>query len=75
MNGDIRREEKWSKSIAVGSKDFIDSIKSSMGSLAQGRKRTEAGESYQLRELQIPYGEHFGVKKIEIEHGNTYLWR
>ncbi len=55
MNGDIRREEKWSKSIAVGSKDFIDSIKSSMGSLAQGRKRTEAGKSYQLQELQIPF--------------------
>ncbi|MBC2717676.1 MAG: transposase [Desulfobacteraceae bacterium] len=73
-NGENCRDEKWSRSIAVGSKIFIDNVKSLMGVSAQGRKSIEAGESYQLRETQIPYGDHFGAKKSEIEPENAYAW-
>ncbi len=45
-----------------------------MGGLALGRKKTEAGESYQLREAQIPYGDDFGAKKIEIAPENACFW-
>jgi len=49
-------------------------IKTLMGVLALGRKPIETGESYQLREFQIPYGDHFGVKKVEIETENAFIW-
>ena len=45
-----------------------------MGGLALGRKRIEAGESYQLREPSAPYNVHFGVKKGDIELENAYFW-
>ncbi len=72
-NGSHYHDDKWSRSIAVGSKDFIAKIKTLMGALALGRKPVEKGESYQLREAQIPYGDHFGAKKLEIEHENAYI--
>lgn len=50
-NSDNCRDDKWIRNIAVGSKSFIENVKSLMGALAIGRKRIEAGESYQLREF------------------------
>jgi len=66
-----RNDKKWSRSVAVGSKGFIDNVKFFMGGLAQGRKKTDAGESYQLRETQILYSDDFGAKKIEIAPENA----
>jgi hypothetical protein len=45
-----------------------------MGVSAIGRKRIEARKSYQLREPQIPYGDHLGAKKSEIGSENAYDW-
>ena len=73
-NGQNIRDEKWTRSIAVGSGGFVDRVKSILGALALGRKSIEAGESYQLREPSIPYGAHFGVKKGDIGPENTYFW-
>ena len=68
------RDDKWTKGIAVGSKGFVEEVKSLMGVSAIGRKRTKAGDSYQLREPSILYGEHFGGKKGDIGPENTYFW-
>lgn len=68
------RDEKWTKSIAVGSRGFVDRVKSILGALALGRKSIETGEAYQLRGPSIPYSAHFGVKKGTIGHENTYFW-
>jgi len=73
-NGNNIQDDKWTRSIAVGSKGFVEKVKSIMGVLAIGRKSIEAGKSYQLREPSIPYGFHFGVKKDDIGPGNTYFW-
>ena len=73
-NGNNIRDEKWTRSIAVGSRGFVDKVKSMLGALALGRKRTEAGESYQLREPAVPYNVHFEVKKSDIGSENTYFW-
>jgi len=73
-NGKNIRDEKWTKSIAVGSRGFVDRLKSALGVLALGRKSIETGESYQLREHSIPYSAHFGVKKGDIGPENTYIW-
>ena len=38
LNGVNRYDEKWSRSIAVGSKGFIDNVKSLMGGIGPGTK-------------------------------------
>jgi len=73
-NDDNFREEKWTGSIAVGSERFVGEIKTMMGGMATGRRHMEAGESFQLRETQSPYIDHFGAQKCEIDPKNAYLW-
>jgi REP-associated tyrosine transposase len=73
-NGKNIRDEKWTRSIAVGSRGFVDKVKSMLGALAIGRKSTEVGESYQLREPSVPYNAHFGAKKSNIGPENTHFW-
>lgn len=45
-NGKNTRDEKWTMSIAVGNRSFVERVKSLMGALAIGRKSTEVGDSY-----------------------------
>jgi len=73
-NGKNIRDDKWTESIAVGNKSFVERVKSLMGGLAIGRKSVEAGESYQLREPAASYGTHFRAKKCNIEAENSYFW-
>ncbi len=73
-DGNNNRDDKWTKSIAVGRKGFVEYIKSALSALAKGRESKEAGDSYQLREPSAPYGVHFGVKKGDIGVDNTYFW-
>ena len=73
-NGKNTREDKWTMSIAVGNRSFVERVKSLMGALAIGRKSTEAGDSYQLREPAVPYIAYFGGKKGDIGSENTWLW-
>jgi putative transposase len=74
VNGKNIRDEKWTRSIAVGSRGFVERLKSILGALAFGRKTIEAGESYQLREPSMPYSAHLEVKKGDIGPENTYFW-
>jgi putative transposase len=68
------RDDCWTRSVAVGSKEFIDNVKMVMGIAARGRARIEAGDAYQLREDSVSYGGHLGTEKIEIVPENTYTW-
>jgi hypothetical protein len=43
--------------------------------MAMGRKSTEAGDSYQLREPVASYMANFCAKKGDIGHENGYFWR
>ena len=58
----------------VGSRGFVESLKSMLGGLARGRKVKKIGEGYQLREPSIPYGDHFEVEKDDIGPKSTYFW-
>jgi len=73
-NGKNIRDEKWTRSIAVGGRGFVDRVKSILGALALGRKSTETGEAYQLREPFVPYNAHFEVKKGDIGAENNCFW-
>ncbi len=63
------KENKWTQSIAVGSKTFIEKMKEALGFRAKGRKIVCANDTYELRELLTPYG-----KANNLDSGNTFLW-
>lgn len=56
------REDKWTKSIAVGNKGFVETVKSALGFHAKGRKAREAGADFELHEPPAPYGALIGGK-------------
>ena len=51
----------------------MEVIKSILGGLARGRKVKKIGGGYQLRELSMPYGDHFEVEKGDIGPEDTYF--
>ena len=63
------KENKWTQSIAVGSKAFIEKIKEALGYRAIGRRIFGDEESFVLREGQTPYGE-----PNDLYPENTFLW-
>jgi len=72
-DGKTNRDDKWTRSIAVGSKGFVEHVESRLGALAKGRKPREAGEGHHLGEARAPYGDHFGVKKGDMGVYKAYL--
>ena len=73
-NGTNSRDDKWSRSIAVGSKEFIEKLKFSLGVMAKGRKSLKAAEGYQLQDPSAPYKALIDIKNEEIGANNTYYW-
>ena len=69
-NGSNSRDDKWTKSIAVGSKGFIEEVKFLLGAMAKGRKNLKAAEGYQLREPSAPYSTRFDIKNEDIGNRN-----
>jgi putative transposase len=63
------KENKWTQSIAVGSKTFIEKMKEALGFKAKGRKINYADDTFELREVLTPYG-----KANSQVSGNTFLW-
>jgi len=51
------REERYSKSIAIGSQSFVETVQAKMGIKAIGRRRRESrSDAYELRETMERYG-------------------
>ena len=63
------KENKWTQSIAVGSKSFVEKMKEALGYRATGRKIIYANDTFELREGQTSYGE-----SSDLDSGNTFLW-
>ena len=72
--GQNAREDKWTRSIAVGSKSFVEYVKSALGTLAKGRRLTETGKGFQLREARERYEAYLRVEREDIGAQNLYLW-
>jgi len=62
-------EGKWTRSIAVGSKTFIEKIKETLGYRAKGRKIISTDDTFELREGQTSYGD-----ANKLNSGNTFIW-
>jgi putative transposase len=63
------KENKWTQSIAVGSKAFIEKMKEALGFKAKGRKIISAEQNFELRDGIMPYG-----KAYNPNYENTFLW-
>ena len=61
------KENKWTQSIAVGSKTFIEKMKEALGIRATGRKIICAEDTFELREMPTPYG-----KVNNLDSANTF---
>ena len=68
------RESKWSQSVAVGSKEFVEKIKEKLGFQVKGRSISCRGENYQLQEQQSAYNAHFTRENVSLSNDNAYLW-
>ena len=63
------KKDKWTRSIAVGSKTFVEKMKEALRYRARGRKIICTNDTFELRELLTPYG-----KANILYSGNTLLW-
>jgi hypothetical protein len=73
-NGKNFRQNQWTESITVGSKNFIETIKEKFGILANGRKILEKDGGFHLREemgIYIANSDSDNDNKVSI---NTYYW-
>jgi putative transposase len=69
------REKRWSESIAVGSRQFVDQVKTQLGARGVGRKVIQSVDGHELREPQVSYDDRFGWKKGLLSIGNSLPWR
>jgi len=68
------RESKWTQSIAVGSKEFVEMTKNKLSSRVKGRSIIRSDEDYHLREQQTSYVADFAHENAVLSDDNTYLW-
>ena len=72
--GNIAYDGAWTQSIAVGSEQFVRSVKSCLGSKALGRNIQKALGGYELKESESFYNAEFDPKKGNIGLDNTFEW-
>jgi hypothetical protein len=68
------RERKWTESIAIGSRHFVEDTNSKLGVKASGRVLREANGVYELREPCSSYSADFGPKNNVVSSENAYFW-
>ena len=56
----LEQEDQWSKSLAVGDRQFVESIKKEMGLLVKYRTTKEVDGCYEVRDDGLSYSIHFG---------------
>lgn len=64
------REEKWTKSLAVGSQFFIESIKGELGIRGKYRQVVKNKENWELKEEINAYRDFFGPKNARLRAEN-----
>ena len=69
------RDGKWSESIAVGTKSFVERIKEKLGFKAVGREAVPAGDAFELKETVAAYKGSSMGKMGSLSPDNTYPWR
>ncbi len=66
-----RRDGRWTESVAVGSKAFVEQFQSQSGSAAAHRKRLHDDSGYRLCESADSYNDNFGVEMGTLSAENA----
>jgi len=69
-----KRESRWTESIAVGSKAFVEKTKARLGIKAIGREVMGADGVYDLRERDVSYNAIFAGENSALSPENAYFW-
>jgi REP element-mobilizing transposase RayT len=69
-----RRDTKWTESIAIGSRQYVEETQTKLGTKAKRRSIVENNEAYELRESQSAYNHVFDPKKACLRQNNIYFW-
>ncbi len=70
----LRREGRWTESIAVGSEYFVHATQATLGIKAHGREVIGADGSYELRESEAAYMPILGRENDVLRLQNRYFW-
>lgn len=58
------RERKWSETIAVGGRRFVEVTEDRLGIKAKGRRVPGGDGSYEVREPAVAHGRDFGPENL-----------
>ncbi len=70
----MARDDRWSESIALGSKVFVEKVKVELGIKARYRDIGEADGTFALRESRRPYTPVFSGESDAPRSDNTLPW-
>ena len=73
-NGMAVRDDRWSESIAVGNRAFIDQVKNELGFRATHRELVEAEKTYALCEAAAAYDFGFAAENEALRSQNIFSW-
>jgi putative transposase len=73
-NGSMKRDERWSAAVAVGSSDFVDRMRSELGLRALHRTITTLDDMSVLRERSQAYGIDMDRETGPLRPENTVVW-
>jgi len=68
------RKARWTESVAVGSKSFVEIIKEKLGYLARSRKSRKTESAWELRKPSFSYGIDFHAENGGLKENNRYFW-
>jgi putative transposase len=71
---DSQREELWTKSLAVGSEQFVQKVQENLGVRGIGRGIVATGDAYVLRESSEIYEVNFDPENRAIIPINSFFW-
>ena len=71
----LKRQRKWTESVAVGSESFIDTLKDKLGLRARSRMVHQDNKIYQLREAVDPYNAIFRAQNDVLSTKNALFWK
>ena len=73
-NHGVHRDSKWTESIAVGSRRFVEGVELKLGARAAGRQVLGEKTSYELRESASAYSSNFDSESGLLSLPNAYFW-
>jgi putative transposase len=62
----LKRDPKWTESLAVGSKDFVERFQEKLSSRSRRAEVIDSGGAHILREAVKPYGDVIPTKNIHL---------